>query len=535
MVASVTEEIASKARDETPSAAATVGKLAWSPAWRTHGLLLLLGLAGLVGLHWQAAQEAVRVWASSQTFNHCFLIFPISAYLIWDRADRLKALQPVPCLWGLLPLALGSLAWLIANTANVLLVEQFALVFMGQSLVLTLLGWRVFRTLLFPLFVWYFAVPFGTELIPYLQHLTAEMVVPLLRLSGIPVFIEGIYLHIPSGSFEIAEACAGLRYLISCITLGFLAAHVLFDSTLRRVLFVIFAIATPIFANGVRAYGIMMIAHLSDYKLAVGVDHLIYGWFFFSVVTLCILGVGFLFRDKGAKPAEEAPATSIVASGGQWSVAMVFLAACLSGSLGMIYKGTLETGIAQAAVAPGQALRVAEPWMPTADGAPEWQPHYPKASLELKRGFGGPDEAQVELYAALYPYQRQGVEVIHAKNRPFGLVYGWQPFSTGWQVARIGDQDLEVWQTQMRTPQGERLFWYWYWVDHRFTANRYLAKLLEVKSKLLNRRGEAAFVALSTKLDVPLEQAVARMNDFLSHAEPIDETLKAILAGSTGG
>lgn len=536
MVASVTEQSARESLEAPQAPPAPAGALGWSEAWVASGLALAVGLIGLVGLHWNTAQETVRVWYLSETFNHCFLIFPISAFLIWRRVDQLKALEPRPWLPALLPLLGGSLLWLVGNTAGVLVAEQVALIAMAQSLVLAVLGWRVVRVILFPLFFWVFAIPIGTELIPFFQHVTAEQVVPLLRWSGIPVYLENLYLYIPSGSFEVAEACSGVRYLISTVTLGFLAGHVLFRSWVRRAVFVLLSFIVPIFANGLRAYGIVMIAHLSDYEVAVGADHLIYGWIFFSVVTFCLLGIGLAMRGKEDDLADEpAPAAAEPRRpGAPRQVALVFLLAGLSASLGFLYKGYMELGIPEAAAESRLALRSQEPWSPAAGRAVEWRPHYPGAAHEHRQGFRSPLLGRVDLYIAYYLYQRQGAEVVNAVNRPFGEDSAWRRLSTAKRSVSHGGQALEVSEMVARTSQGDRLLWHWYWVDERFTASRYLAKLLEVKAKLLGRRGEAAVVAVATDVDDSHPEAIERLRSFLGHVDSIDEALAAFAAETRG-
>lgn len=138
----------------------------------------------------------------------------------------------------------------------------------------------------FPLGFLLFAVPVGEALIPPLQQVTAWFTVEGLRLTGIPVWWEGLYLSIPAGHFEVAEACSGLRYLMASVALGVLYAYLTYRSPWRRLAFVVLSMVMPIVANGIRAYGIVMIAHLEEMKYATGVDHLIYGWLFFGLVVL---------------------------------------------------------------------------------------------------------------------------------------------------------------------------------------------------------------------------------------------------------
>src|SRR4029079_4205078 len=121
---------------------------------------------------------------------------------------------------------------------------------------------------------------------------TADFTVTALRLSGIPVFRVGTFFTIPSGQWSVVEGCSGLRYLIASITVGALFAYLSYQKPWKRILFVVLSVIVPIIANGMRAYMIVMIAHLSDMKLALGIDHLIYGWLFFGIVMLLLFWSG---------------------------------------------------------------------------------------------------------------------------------------------------------------------------------------------------------------------------------------------------
>jgi exosortase/archaeosortase family protein len=113
-----------------------------------------------------------------------------------------------------------------------------------------------------------------------------------LRASGIPVFREGNKIVIPSGAWLVVEACSGVRYLLASLMVGTLFAYLNYQSARRRWTFVALSILIPIVANWIRAYLIVMLGHLSGNKIAVGVDHLIYGWLFFGVIIASMYGWG---------------------------------------------------------------------------------------------------------------------------------------------------------------------------------------------------------------------------------------------------
>src|SRR5262249_26589319 len=137
----------------------------------------------------------------------------------------------------------------------------------------------------------------GDFLVPWLQDFTARFSVDALRLSGIPVYSDGFRISIPNAEFYVAEACAGLRFLIATIAFGVLFAYFMFRSWTRKILFVLLCLLTPIPANRFRAYGLLLLAYLTDGALAAGVDHIVYGWVFFSLVTLGLTALGWAMRD----------------------------------------------------------------------------------------------------------------------------------------------------------------------------------------------------------------------------------------------
>ena len=258
---------------------------------------MAVAFVGLCAIFWQTVSQMVETWYVSATFNHGFMILPICGWLLWERREAIEKYVPNPDFRGLAVIGICAIAWIVANAAGVQSVMQFAFVGMIQGAVMTIFGWRLVRAMLFPVAFLLFAVPFGDFLIPTLQDITAVMVVEGLRWIDIPVFIDGVFLSIPTGNFEVAEACSGVRFLIATIELGCLFANLSFRTPLRGTIIIVLAILVPIIANGIRAFGIVYIAHVTDHKVAGGVDHLIYGSIFFAFVTVVLLAVGMTFRE----------------------------------------------------------------------------------------------------------------------------------------------------------------------------------------------------------------------------------------------
>ena len=269
---------------------------AW-PAWR-RTIWSMAALAVLaLGLQAPAVWDMIGVWISSPTYNHGFLVLPASLWFVWRKRAELREIAPRVSFWGLAPLALAAALATLGGLMGAAIFEHAAVAFSLMGVAILAAGSEFARRFWFPLAFLIFLVPFGDELTPLLQEWTADVSVWLLRASGVPTYREGIMIELPNALFEVAEACAGLRFLIAMMVVAAAFAHLSYNRLWKWALFGILAVVVPVGANFLRAYGIMMIAHLTDGRVAAGVDHLVYGWVFFSAVMLLLLWIGGRFAD----------------------------------------------------------------------------------------------------------------------------------------------------------------------------------------------------------------------------------------------
>ena len=266
--------------------------------WRMPLLNLALAVAGLLALTWGDWSEMARQWWDASTYNHILLVPPILAWLVRMRWPELAKLAPRTWWPGLAWLGVGLFAWLAGTMAGINLVSQLGAVLLLQAAVAVLLGPRVAAGLLFPLAYMLFLVPFGDEIVPALQAITAEMAVALTHASGVPAQIDGVFIDTPAGLFEVAEACSGVKFLVAMVALGALVAHLCFASWKRRAVFMAAAVLVPVLANGVRAWGTIYIAQSQGIEFAAGFDHIVYGWIFFALVMAMVLGASWRFFDR---------------------------------------------------------------------------------------------------------------------------------------------------------------------------------------------------------------------------------------------
>ena len=282
---------------EHPSAVALPGlPQAWT-AMRGTAVSLIVGILALGGLFQAEVVTAVQTWDDSTAYNHCFMVIPIALYLLWDRRGALRGLaaKPMP-LVGLTGIPLAA-AWLFAERLGIMEGRQLIVLSFLELLFLGVLGWRLWKAVSGPLLYLYFLVPFGEFLTPQLQDITAVFVRYGLDIVQIPAYVDGYVIEIAEGRFFIAQACAGLRFLIAAIAFGALYAILMYRSPVRRAAFIAISIVVPIVANGFRALGIVSLGHILGSAEAAAADHVLYGWMFFSLVILLLLACGLPFRE----------------------------------------------------------------------------------------------------------------------------------------------------------------------------------------------------------------------------------------------
>ena len=392
------------------------------------------------------------IWWRSETYTHAFLVAPISVWLIWrQRAAWLH--EPVaPSLAWLAPMVLACVLWLMGELASVNPASQFALVALVVLSVPAMLGWAVTRHTVFPLLFLFFCVPIGEFLTDPMIAATADFTVSALRLSGIPVYREGMQFVIPSGNWSVVEACSGVRYLIASFMVGTLFAYLNYNSVKRRLAFVLLSLLVPVVANWLRAYMIVMMGHLSGNKLAVGADHLVYGWVFFGIVIMLMFWIGGRFAEPELKPQASFTQQFASAQSGRagWiaAVAAVFLLGgthALQWRLGQSADSAALPVVSLPATLPGG-------WVTSDQPLTAWEPLYRNASATAKRSYRRGDDV-VAVWVGFYRNQNDTTKLVSSTNRlaePEGGIWLHAPQSP--RTVVMGSEPQSLRSALMRTP-----------------------------------------------------------------------------------
>lgn len=472
--------------------------------WHQALPVFLLLMGWVVFLYRDTARAIVTIWMRSDTFTHGFMVLPIVLWLVWRKRKVLSQRIPQPNVRGVALLAGAAFVWLLGDLVAVNTLTQLAFVAMLVLLVLVVFGSSVTRAIIFPLGFLFFAVPFGEFAMPQLMVWTADFTVLALRLSGIPVYREGLQFVIPSGNWSVVEACSGVRYLIASVTVGTLFAYLNYQSIKRRILFVIVSLLVPIVANWLRAYIIVMLGHLSGNKLAAGVDHLIYGWLFFGFVIMLMFMIGARWAEPEASsstsnhvqlpraPTNSSSRLAMVAAAVAVVLTLPFMARWI---VDRSDNATVPQLLAPAVLSDG--------WTIAQEPLADWQPAFQNPSAQMHVTYQR-DARSVGLFLGYYRQQDYSRKLVSSENV---LVKTkdpmWAQVSKGTQRVQFDDQTSEVRTGELRNLSttgplaDERLtVWQIYWVNGTLTSSDSLAKAYGALYRLLGRGDDAAVIIM---------------------------------------
>ena len=283
---------------ETAALPAPPASASLPAAWRAPLGALAAAAAMLIIVAAQSWGAMLHQWWNIDTYNHLLLVPFIVGWLVALKEEELATLTPQTFWPGLALVAAALGVWGAGEAKGINLLAQAGAVAALQAAVVTVLGVRVSLLLALPLAFASFMVPFGDEIIPPLQAITAEIAIALTHASGVPARIEGIHIHTPAGLFIVAEACSGVKFLIAMVTLAVLVCFTRFESWIRRAAFLAACIIVPILANGVRAWATIYVAQYVGAEKATGFDHLVYGWIFFAIIVAALLGGAWRFFER---------------------------------------------------------------------------------------------------------------------------------------------------------------------------------------------------------------------------------------------
>ena len=279
--------------EDVQTSAAPVTLLPFRNATFMWGSLLIFVL--IVAVYYRVLAKLVIDWWQIPDFSHGFLVPFFAAYLIWVKRESLANTRIAPAWSGVAVVALGLMVLILGVFGAELFLSRVSLLILLSGLVLCFGGWELLKELRFVLLVLLLAIPIPSivfnEITLPLQMLASKLASALLPLFGVPLLREGNVIELPAIKLEVAEACSGIRSLMSLFTLSIFYGYFLEKSFLRRTVLALASIPIAIAANAVRILGTGLCVQFWDPDKALGFFHEFSGWviFLISLGCLCIV------------------------------------------------------------------------------------------------------------------------------------------------------------------------------------------------------------------------------------------------------
>jgi exosortase len=257
------------------------------PIWQ---VVLLVGL--LSWLYFPTISRLVAQWLHDPNFSHGFFVPLFAGFVLWQDRSRLAAIRPNPSWAGLSLLVLGLAMLALGQLGAEIFLSRFSLLVVIAGLLVLFVGWNFFRAVLFP---WAFlalmipipSIIFSQITFP-LQILASRLAAVALSVFGVPVLRQGNVIMLPAMALEVADACSGIRSLMSLVTLAIIYGYLMDRSVRLRVLLAAAAIPIAIAANSLRILGAGLLVQYWDPDKAEGFFHSFQGWIMF-VASLALL------------------------------------------------------------------------------------------------------------------------------------------------------------------------------------------------------------------------------------------------------
>jgi len=278
------------------------------PYWQVS---ILAALA--LGLYWSTLTRLVAQWWHDPNFSHGFFVPLFSTFVLWQERDRLARIAPKPAWIGLVILASALGLLIVGQLGAELFLARLSLLVLIAGGVILFQGWRWFRAILFPWAFLLLMIPIPNLIfnqITFPLQLRASRVAAFtLPLFGVPILAEGNVIHLPAMSLEVAEACSGIRSLMSLATLAIIYGYLTEKRLWVRWVLALAAVPIAILANSIRIIGTGLLVQYWDPDKAEGYFHASWGWIIFVVSLLMLYAthtlIRAIWRDAESRPVKQ--------------------------------------------------------------------------------------------------------------------------------------------------------------------------------------------------------------------------------------
>lgn len=495
-----------------------------------HAAAFCLSVAALLLAWFDTLSHMSNILWTVDSYSHGLLVPAISLGLIYSRRDEFRTTEMSFWIKGI-PVLLGAAGvWYFGTIVEVRLLEHFALVLAIQGLALSCFGWTLYQRFIFPFLFLFLAIPIGDSLIPILQTFTAESVIFLLGFTGIDFEAEGVLLTLPSGMYEVARACAGIKFFFTSVVTGVLLTHLIFNGWRKRLAVLLLAAVLPVAANALRVLGILLIAEATDQSFAKGVDHIVYGWGFLSFILLLLIAIAYKFADPPIENPEPDYETQSVEKRVLTTNAIAIFGLAL---LVPSFSALAAPSFQQVIVSPKSIV----------------PPDCENCSYRLLKSVAGSDQAfWLGADSEFHFRYRTGGDVfsvsgaLFCPQRPGNrlIQYGHAPAGQGWEYLPSNEDPLVTegnWRLVQRTywkGKQRKTVFLGYFVNGKSVASEYQVKLETAFERFYKGASAGAVIAVSVPASKGVSLDREKIQKFLSTFQQEAFLWKEISSGEEG-
>jgi EpsI family protein len=470
---------------------------------------------------WPAMIVLDVLWTNTDARGntHGYLVALISLLAIYYKRNELADAELRPTLRALPLILLSTFVWLVLWRAGLQDLHLLLIPVIAAAVIYVAFGAPILRILAFPLIFLLFALPFWEVLTAPLQWFTVKAQTAFIWLTHLPAVVDGNFVRLEAGSFEIEPGCSGLHFFVVGLAVAALYGEIAKDSLRARGLWLALMGVLAIASNWIRVFAIIIAGYFSDMQhYLVTVDHYRFGWILFAAVTLAFLFLTSRFPVKRKAVKRETDLDATVTAlprlvlTSQATAARAYLAATLSVLAIPSFAYAMDSSHDDASLAQSIDFPFARaPWSgPELAKNSTWRPYFEGASVSGSRAYRSEDGGTVELFGAVYRRQKQNAELVGFANSLFGGAGA--PRVVNESVIGRGDS---IWrETTLIDRNGKRSLVLWHYrIGERIFVQPFASQLYYGLSAI-TRPPVSALVALRTECVKNCDVARLRLESF---------------------
>lgn len=279
------------------------------PAFMTRGFLLFLALVlSSIPLFWIGFVSLVAAWSTPE-YSHGPLIPIISLYLFLRELRKVgdHDTRPRGSRWpGVAVIIFGMLVAVLGNLTRIPDIVTYGFIFWVAGVVLVTFGWNRGIRHQLPVVHLVFMLPLPNfiywQMSTFLQGVSSEIGVWIVRAAGVPVFLEGNVIDLGVYKLQVAEACSGLRYLFPILSFSYLFGILYRGPFWHKAVLFLMAAPLTVLMNSVRIGIIGVLVNSYGIGQAEGFLHFFEGWVIFGVCIAVLFVSAILLQRLTPNP-----------------------------------------------------------------------------------------------------------------------------------------------------------------------------------------------------------------------------------------